>query len=898
MVSKLRKLIQNRRALFVFTACMFCSVLCSAPSVQESVLRYFRMLLKTPQEKVYLQLDKSLYLAGENIWFKGYLVSAVTLKEQDAFSKFIMVELVDRKDSVVLSKKVKAEKGLFYGNLKLDGEFQAGDYYLRSYTNWMRNEDPDFFYSRVVRIGNSVDTEIVAEAIYEPAGANKVRASIVFKQNGAPMSGKVKLTYSVRAGENVIDRGKAITNEDGTLSLEIPFDPETKNERLEVVFADSKYSYKKTFYPYLKSTEYSVTFFPEGGDLLPLPNQVVAFKAQKSNGYSVPVSGKVKNQSGEEVAEFSTLCDGMGAFNLTASKGERFYAEVTSEDGTKKRFDLPEVKPNGMKLVAKRTNSGIAYQVLKDEETPWPDTLYVVAHVRGLLRYMQIINSERNSDIISDSYLRDGIAHLILVDQQGKALSERLVFVKRAQQPVLGVSSDKSSYGRRERVQLTFIARDYNDAPLSGDFGISVTNSDLVPYDSLQGNILSDLLLVSDLKGFVENPGRYFLPSNKRAPAELNLLMLTHGWRRFKCDDFNQLPDSTFQYYVEQGISFTGRVRPLMGSPAGLSVVALANSAGIMLTATTDDKGIFVMQGAEVPDSTQFLVRSRGKNNLPVTVIVDPVDGAVPTNTKIPYPDGQLLPELTEEALNAVRDRFFAEGGVLLRNLKEVTVTGKKNEPKMSDPNRQYIAMADRTMGAEFLDDRRNLTAWDILDQMPGVTLTEGSQGTFFAFQGKPNNMPLLIIDGVTYSEANDYSILQGYSGSEIESISILRYNAAALASLGMNGSNGAFVISTRAVDPLTVGSKANSVVFIPRGYNQSIEFYSPVYNTPTLKAKPEPDLRSTLYWNPKVEVDETGMIQVEYYTDDRNSDHRIIVEGVTTDGRPARIEQRVKMNP
>lgn len=898
MISKVHKMIRNRRTLFVLAACMICSVLCSAPSVQESVLRYFRLLLNTPQEKVYLQLDKSMYLAGENIWFKGYLVSAITHKEQDAFSKYIMVELVDRKDSLILSKKVKEEDGLFYGNLKLDGDLPSGDYYLRSYTNWMRNEEPEFFYSRLLKINNSVDTEITSEATYEALGSNKIRALVNFKLNGEAMSRKVKLTYAVCVGENALNRGKATTDESGALSLDIPFDRNAKNQRLEILFADDKYEYKTTFYPYLEDTEYSVTFFPEGGDLLPVPNQIVAFKAQGSNGYSLPVSGKVMNQSGEEVASLSTMCDGMGAFNLSASKGDRFYAEVTSEDGTKKRFDLPQVKPSGIKLVAKRTGNGIAYQVLKDEETPWPDTLYVAAHIRGLLRYMQIIDAQRTSDIIGDEYLRDGIAHLLLLDKQGKTLSERLVFVKRAQQPLLDLVPDKPSYGPRERVQLTLTATDNNGSPLNGDFGISVTNRDLVPLDSLSDNILSNLLLTSDLKGFVENPGRYFLSSNKRAPAELNLLMLTHGWRRFKCDDFTQVPDTAFKYYVEQGLSFTGRVRPLTGSPAGMTVVAMANSTGTMLTATTDANGIFVIQGADVPDSTQFVVRSRGRNNLPVTVLLDPVEFSTPTNPKLPYPDGVILPQFTEEALNAARDRYFAEGGILLRNLKEVTVTGKKSQGKVSDPNYMYIRMADRTIGAEFLDDRRNLTAWDIMEQMPGVTLTNGSEGDFFAFQSASSKKPLLIIDGVIYQDAADYSLLRSYSGNEIEQISTIRYNSAALAMLGMNGSNGAFVITTRKVDPLVQGSKANAVLFTPRGYNQSVEFYSPVYSTPTLKAKPELDLRSTLYWNPRVEVDETGTARIEYYVDDRNSDHRVVIEGVTADGRPARVEKLLKINP
>lgn len=892
----MRKLIRNRRWGIVFLVCMCASVLCSAPSIKDSVLRYFRVVLSAPQEKIYLQLDKPSYAAGEDIWFKGYLVSAVSLREQDAFSNFIMVELVNREDSVVLSKKVKREDGRFYGNLKLDATLPAGDYYLRAYTNWMKNENPDFFYMRLIRIDNPIDTEITVRADYEGLDSEKLRAKIDVLQNGNPIARKVKLNYVVYAGENAMSKGNVVTDEKGHLNLDIPFDPKMKHQRIELAFVGDKYDYKTALFPYLKETEYSVTFFPEGGDLIPVPNQVVAFKAQGSNGYSLPVSGKVMKQSGEQVAEFTTMCDGMGAFNLSAAEGDRFYAEVVSQDGIQKRFDLPAVKPAGIKLVAKRTNGGIAYQVLKADNVPWPDTLYVVAHVRGLLRYMQVVNAELNSDFVKDEYLRDGIAHLILLNKEGKALSERLVFVKRAQQPELDLIADLPAYGLRERVKLSLQGKDYNGTPLSGDFAISVTDRELVPYDSLGGTIVSDLWLTSDLKGFVENPGRYFLPSNKRASAELNLVMLTHGWRRFNCSDFTQLPDTSFRYYVEQGLNFTGRVKPLSGSPAGMKVVGMAPSKGIMLMAETDSKGMFVMQGQDYPDSTKFTIRSRSaRSDLPVTITMDPPDVFPAENNKIPYPDGVAIAELTEEALNAARDRYFAGGGIQIRNLEGVTVSAKKNQRKPSDPNYLYTKLSDRNYGEEFLEDRRHMTAWDIFQQLPGVTLSSG--GDYLEFSSAPNKMPLLIINDVTYTDAQDYSMLQTYVGDEIERIDIVKNNAAALATMGARGANGAFVLTVRDVDKFEARDPENSVSFTPRGYNSSIEFYSPVYSTPTLKARSEPDLRTTIYWNPKISTDEAGTAQLEYYTNDRPNAQRIIIEGITTDGRPVRLVKELKAN-
>ena len=58
------------------------------------------------QEKAYLHTDKSFYLIGDTIWMKGYLVDAQTHKESDAQSRFLYIELINRKNKVIQRKKI------------------------------------------------------------------------------------------------------------------------------------------------------------------------------------------------------------------------------------------------------------------------------------------------------------------------------------------------------------------------------------------------------------------------------------------------------------------------------------------------------------------------------------------------------------------------------------------------------------------------------------------------------------------------------------------------------------------------------------------------------------------------------------------------------------------------
>ena len=95
------------KGLKVFFAGIFSSLFtlsASAQNMQDTIIAYFNLLKNVPQEKLYLHLDKPFYGAGEKIWFKGYLVNAVT-HQDNTQSNFIITELINRSDSIIGRKK-------------------------------------------------------------------------------------------------------------------------------------------------------------------------------------------------------------------------------------------------------------------------------------------------------------------------------------------------------------------------------------------------------------------------------------------------------------------------------------------------------------------------------------------------------------------------------------------------------------------------------------------------------------------------------------------------------------------------------------------------------------------------------------------------------------------------
>ena len=71
----------------------------------------------------------------------------------------------------------------------------------------------------------------------------------------------------------------------------------------------------------------------------------------------------------------------------------------------------------------------IRFEVQKTEATEWPQKLFLLAHTRGKLSILQPITPERTFGKMNDSLFTEGITHFMLIDQQGNALSERLIFV-------------------------------------------------------------------------------------------------------------------------------------------------------------------------------------------------------------------------------------------------------------------------------------------------------------------------------------------------------------------------------------------------------------------------------------------------------------------------------------
>ncbi|MDE5570591.1 MAG: hypothetical protein K2I86_00810, partial [Prevotella sp.] len=112
---------------------------------------------------------------------------------------------------------------------------------------------------------------------------------------------------------------------------------------------------------------------------------------------------------------------------------------------------------------------------------------------------------------------------------------------------------------------------------------VSLCDAGAVEVDTVNANAVADLLLCSEIRGHIEQPNYYFENPTPKTDAELDLLMLTQGWRRYDMDSIVNRRYPAIQYDIEESQSISGRVeRTLNKNPKNMKLMLLSPMTGGM----------------------------------------------------------------------------------------------------------------------------------------------------------------------------------------------------------------------------------------------------------------------------------------------------------------------------
>jgi hypothetical protein len=638
----------------------------------------------------------------------------------------------------------------------------------------------------------------------------------------------------------------------------------------------------------------SLEFFAEGGDPIAGVMNRIAFKANDQWGRPQKIKGVVKNSKGTIVDSLRVKHDGMGSIFLIPEPGENYTATWKDEKNVQHTTALPASR-----------NDGIAMQVTASEgkRTIVLNTANKnigMVYMIGTMSQHQVFKVSRDMSsgtakaIVPVKDLPSGILLITIFDKNWTAIAERISFIDNGEY-VFSPTMDVEHWGlnKRARNELKITIPDSLVANLSvaiTDIGIDADSSN---------NIISHLLLTSEIKGQVYRPSYYFSNNDDTTKQNLDLVMLTHGWRRFKWEDVVKGKYPTIGYPHDTSyLTLSGRVYgvlPQQLRDAGNIIIMTKpkTGQGQLLVLPVNANGKFEDPDLLLFDSVRIyyqLSKAKGMGDASAQFMENLLP---PPRYQLPargYFNNQAFDTagnyrhylLGEEAASLIRR---AEGEVLTG----VTVTATKKTPiQILDEKYASGMFAGDAKQFDLINDPRAATSFNIFQylqaQVAGLQVNTTSTPPTMTWRG---GSPQLYLDEFP----TDAETVANMPVSNIAYVKVFRPPFMG----GINGGNGGIAIYTRRGDDVKPepGKGLNSSNI--RGYTQIKEFYSPNYSS----FKPENDkrdIRTTLYWNPQViTTPQQHTVTLTFYNNDVSKAFRVIIEGMSQGGRLTHIEQTME---
>ncbi|SIN67339.1 MG2 domain-containing protein [Chitinophaga niabensis] len=641
------------------------------------------------------------------------------------------------------------------------------------------------------------------------------------------------------------------------------------------------------------SKDYAVQFFPEGGDLVNEVSSVVAFKAIDQNGYPIKVAGAVRDANDKQVAVITTVHDGMGTFELKPEAGKTYKAVVQSASGQQKTFPLPVAKTSGIALKVYNRGSRIFYLTGFNGIDSTANNLLLVATMQNQLIYKAELNIDEGkvSGLIPTNNLPPGILQLTIFDNQGRPLSERLVYVNQKQDLLeFFLDPQELNKGPRQRTELVLQIPD----SMRGHLSVAVTDADQVARDENANNIVTHTFLTSDIHGYVHNPYWYF--QNDSTMQTLDLVMLTNGWRRYNWQQILQDKFPKITYPYEQGINITGTAytsgrAPVTDGSVNFLIKIPVDSSSAFASAPVNSKGQFALSNLMYRDTAQIYFQGNMTNKKwkDVDVQFDRhfFDNFAPVKTPIP-----LLPPPPMD--NKVLKNYLAtvlEGNSVIRSmtnrtifLKEVNINAKKPTPEETTEKRYASGMFAGGDGYTFDLTNENPTSFNVFQylqaRVPGLQIGGDMNNPSLSWRG---GAPGVFLDQMPV----DINTVANIPMSDVALIKVFRPPFMG----GFGGGNGAIAIWTRRGGDSRPDPNAKGLELVKKGgYKIIKEFYSPDYSVK--KAVHQlADKRLTLYWNAGLPYDTTNhTARIIFYNNDFTKNFHVVVEAMDQYGRVGRV--------
>ena len=451
-----------------------------------------------PQEKVFVHMDNTCYFLGDTIWFAAY-TRRTDRHAPSNVSGVLYVELLNQDGYLVERQLVEMHEGRAHGAFALPDTLYGGFYELRAYTRWQLNWG----------ITEKEHTPYAEQWFYSEAMAKD------FYRDYEKLYSRVFPVYD-------------------------------KPERPGEFFHDmTSRPLRRYFSSGAEEPQPRLSLFPEGGNLVGGTPCRMAFEAATETGEALEGRVSLANSSGNVVAEAATVSRGRGLLSFTPQAGERYTATFTAAEGRSASQKTERVEADGVALTVARQADDYTFEIAAQGAAAGRELGLTVMH-EGVVVQSQVIAPASTPSRIkfeaakssgSQAETTAGLHQVTIFDADGRVWADRLFFVMPAEMSAsaLVVGGLKDEYEPFEQVSLdvaTAAPASASDASATA-LSIAVRDAGSSDYTFDTSNILTEMLLSSEIRGYVPDPAYFFEADDDEHRVALDLLMLTQGWRRF-----------------------------------------------------------------------------------------------------------------------------------------------------------------------------------------------------------------------------------------------------------------------------------------------------------------------------------------------------------------------------
>jgi hypothetical protein len=658
----------------------------------------------------------------------------------------------------------------------------------------------------------------------------------------------------------------------------------------------------------------SLQFFPEGGDVIEGVRNTIAFKANYNNGLPFDINGVIKKQrTGEVMMPVQSVHDGMGRFDIEVVPNEKFYLEWLDDKGVKQQTYLPQAKSTGVSLKLAQVKDNVIFNLTNKTAK---DSLHVLMYLYQKVFYkndLVVPSNEPFTATVPVNALPSGIMQLTVFDANWQPVAERVAFINNNNYALDARLTNKeiSTQKRGKNVIEIEVA----DTILS-NMSLSVTDAEL-NNDVSVTSIVTDLLLSGDVKGYVHNPAYYFTSNtNGTLKSHLDLVMLTHGWRRYNWDNMlaGKMPE--LKYPADTYLSIYGKIgkqtqQKLDAAELVNLIVKSKDSTQNFYFVKPDADGVIKQTGLVFYDSAKVQYSFNKNKLLNPEMVFSNANNTYPQPVAINNPWSYLIADTIGIKLNqsAALVSYYINGNAIREFNKEKTMQGVviknggkgnwKNDPLYKMDEKYTTGMfkgGTNTEAFDLLHDENAEAKIDIYNYMGyksrllEIKYINGGKQIVGPIMGeRTKGIPLVYVD----EHVVDYSELDRLLVSDIAYIKVIypylgaRDDGKMKTAISIYLKKGDDLIDRRPKDTDLKTIKIS-------GYSPLKEFYAPDYsqtNTAT-----GTDARTTLLWQPYILTDATNQkVPITFYNNDFTKKIRIVLEGFNDEGKLIHIEKIIE---